>query len=227
MIAIGTIVSWLSAITAAVKNKLVSLKDFFIVLLVFITIGSAGIAYNFYHWNKELDQKLGTAISNKLYYESQFSVAKDDNRVLKLNIADLSHSNDSLVQHLNETRKSLKIKENALKQALSIQTVIRDTVTITLPDSMKNVVDFTTKLEHNPLTKFTISRRGEEVTCIPEIYDRQDLFIYSSDEYRNKKNFLQRLFTWDWKKDRLTRYAILHSNLAIQVLDTRIVEITK
>jgi len=225
MVAISAVLSGIKAFSAIVKAKWLSWRDYIIIILLAIAAGASWFAYSSYNKNLSLDARLANEISNRMQYQAIANGIENDNRVLRLNIGDLSHSNDSLIQSLNETRKSLRIKENALKQALSVNTVIRDTIMVTLPDSLKTSVDFTTKLEPNELTTFTISRRGEEITCIPEIYNKQELFIHSRKEYRNKKNFFQRLFTWDWKKDKVSRYNIVNSNDLIKITDTRIIEI--
>lgn len=225
MISISIIIGAIKTAVSLIKSKWLAWRDYVILILLGLVLVTGYFSYNMYKQNGVLDAKLGNEINNRMQYQAMVNNKENDNRVLRLNISDLSHSNDSLIQSLNETRKSLKIKDNALKQALSVSTVIRDTITIVLPDSLKQSVDFTAKLEHNPLTTFTIGRVDGKAFCIPEIYNRQDLFIHSRKEYRNKKNFFQRLFTLDWKKDKINRYNIINSNLAIQVLNTRIIEV--
>lgn len=162
----------------------------------------------------------------------------NDNRVLKLDISDLKHSNDSLIQSLEDNRKSLKIKENALKQAISVQTIIRDTVIQELPVEyhVTTGCDFTVELvatdrmtgKQNPLTTCTISRFDNKIEWVPCIKNGQDLIIYNNKEWRNpNKNFFKRLFTWDWKKDNIDRYSILNSNPSIEITDTRIINMNK
>lgn len=216
----------LNIIINAIKTKWSVIRNIIIISLMVITLISSSVAYYLFNQNKKLDYNIGLEISNRKQYESLYSNTVNDNRLLRLNISDLSHSKDSLVQSLQKTRDSLKIKDNELKQAMSVKTIIRDTIVGNLPDTTKTVVNFTIKLEPNTQTTFTITRKDSLITCIPEIYNTQELFTYSKKEYRNPdKNFFQRLFTWDWKKDVIERYNIINSNPLIQVTDTRVIKI--
>ena len=60
------------------------------------------------------------------------------------------------------------------------------------------------------------------ITCIPEIYNHQDLFITEEKVYRKKyKNWFQRLIHFDFKKDKVESYKIINSNDLIRVLDRK------
>lgn len=219
---LSKIKNWLNP----VKLVLAKAKPYLYALTIAIVISLTGSTYYLYNKSKRLDLQLGDEINNRRQYEAIANSLENDNRVLKLDISDLRHSNDSLVTSLEETRKSLRIKENDLKWAISNQTVIRDTITEYLPAEKVDSVNFTVVLKPNELTTFTIVRDNTRVTCIPEIYNGQSLFIYSKKEYRNPdKNFFQRLFTFDWKKDKINRYEILNSNPIIQTTATRVIEI--
>lgn len=194
--------------------------------LAIIALVMSGIAYNLQIKNRRLNTDLGYEINNRRQYEAMVNDMDTDNRLLQLHISDLSHSKDSLVQSLQKTRDSLKIKDNELKQAMAVKTVIRDTIQTVLPDTAKHAVDFSVELKPNSQTTFKINRVDSIITCIPEIFNTQELFTYSKKEYRNPdKNFFQRLFSWDWKKDQIERYEIVNSNPLIQVTDTRIIKI--
>lgn len=217
-----------SMISNLIKSKWASIKVILIVGLIVISMAMSGVAYYLYNKNNLLNTQIGYEINNRKQYEAIVSNIISDNRLLQLHISDLSHSKDSVIQSLQKTRDSLKIKDNELKQAMSVKTVIRDTITNILPDTLKHAVDFSIELKPNSQTTFKINRVDSLVTCIPEIFNTQELFTYSRKEYRHPdKNFFQRLFTWDWKKDRIERYEIVNSNPLIQVTDTRIIKINE
>lgn len=219
---ISKLKTWINPVKAIIAK----IKPYLYGAVVIAIISLSASTYHLYNKSIRLDKELGSEINNRRQYEAISNGLENDNRSLQLHISDLRHSNDSLIKSLDETRKSLRIKENDLKWAVSQQTVIRDTITEYLPIEVADTVDFTTVLKPNDLTTFTIVRDNLEITCIPEIYNGQSLFIYSKKEYRHPdKNFFQRLFTFDWKKDKINRYEILNSNPIIQTTETRVIEI--
>ena len=148
----------------------------------------------------KLDEELGDARNNIESYQSILSNKQNENRVLKLSIEDFKQSKDSLIQELSKTQDQLKIKNKKLKEVL----------------------------QSNPLTTIKINRMDSVITCIPEIYNHQDLFITEEKVYRKKyKNWFQRLIHFDFKKDKVESYKIINSNDLIRVLDTRVIKITK
>lgn len=198
-----------------------SLKNILLAISIFL-VGS-----NIYLKKKvdKLDNELGIAKSNIIQYENLVSKSKDNNRSLTLTIEDFKQSNDSLIQEIKKTKDSLKIKDKQLKQALSATTLLTDTITKVIPAKEK---DFSVELKPNQLTTFKISRVDSILTCIPEIYNRQDLFVYKSKVWRNRrKNWFQRLIHFDFKKDLIENYQIINTNELIQVVDTRVINISK
>lgn len=203
-------------------------------LLKSLNLKSIGIAIivGLTTWNvflvkkvNRLDSSLAKAQSNFRQYEDLLGNTKKENRILQLTIDDFHQSNDSLIQEISKVKDSVKIKDKQLKQALSVSTVIRDTITHIIPSKEK---DFYVELKSNPLTTIKISRVDSVLTCIPEIYNRQDLFVYREKVYRNRrKNFFQRLIRLDFKKDEIEKYQIINTNELINVVDTRIISISK
>lgn len=213
-----------------VKRIWAKAKNYVIGLGVVAIIALAAYSGYLVKKNRALDESLGQSLNNLRQYEAIAAGMQEDNRVLQLKLSDLRLSNDSMIVSLEETRKSLKIKENELKQAYSVQTVIDTTVKEQLPEEQRFEVtqncDFLIELEANPLTKATITRLNDSIFWDLKITNRQDLFVMSKKEYRNQgKNFFQRLFGWDWKKDVIERYEIANSNPAIKVTETRIIKI--
>lgn len=194
-----------------------------LILILLLYFGLSSLYYS--SKVKRLDKELSIALNNSRQYESLLNQNKNDNRVLQLTINDFKNSNDSLINVIDNQRKKLSIKDKELEKAMSVKTVLRDTITQIIPVKEKN---FLVELKPNQLTTIKIQRVDSMLTCIPEIYNTQDLFIYSRKEYRNKrKNFFDRLIHFDFKKDKIERYQIINTNNLIQVEDTRIINISK
>lgn len=196
------------------------LKSILIGIIALLSI----VSYNLYNKVNELDKLLSNALNNVQQYQSIVSEVKDENRVLQLTIDDFNLSKDSVLQELSITKDSLNIKNKELKQAMSATTLITDTIIQQIPIE----TNFNVELKPNQLTTIKISRVDSTITCIPEIYNHQDLFIYNKKVYRNRyKNWFQRLIHFDFKKDKIQRYQIVNSNNLLKVLDTRVVSISE
>lgn len=196
------------------------LKSILIGIIALLSI----VSYNLYNKVNELDKQLSNALNNVQQYQSIVSEVQDENRVLQLTIDDFNLSKDSVLQELSITKDSLNIKNKELKQAISATTLITDTIIQQIPIE----TNFNVELKPNQLTSIKISRVDSTITCIPEIYNHQDLFIYNKKVYRNRyKNWFQRLIHFDFKKDKIQRYQIVNSNNLLKVLDTRVVSISE
>jgi hypothetical protein len=171
-----------------------------------------------------LDNDLSKAKNNIEAYQSMLNNQYEANRVLQLDISDFKHSNDSLIQELSKVQDQLKIKDKKLKEAMRVSTVLTDTIVKKIPVDR----DFYAELQSNQLTTIKISRKDSILTCIPVIYNHQDLFITEEKVYRKKyKNWFQRLIHFDFKKDKLESYKIINSNDLIRVTNTRVIKLSK
>ena len=196
------------------------LKSILIGIIALLSI----VSYNLYNKVNELDKQLSNALNNVQQYQSIVSEVQDENRVLQLTIDDFNLSKDSILQELSLTKDSLNIKNKELKQAMSATTLITDTIIQQIPIE----TNFNVELKPNQLTTIKISRVDSILTCIPEIYNHQDLFIYNKKVYRNRyKNWFQRLIHFDFKKDKIQKYQIINSNDLLKVIDTRVVSISE
>lgn len=196
------------------------LKSILIGIIALLSI----VSYNLYNKVNELDKQLSNALNNVQQYQSIVSEVQDENRVLQLTIDDFNLSKDSVLQELSITKDSLNIKNKELKQAMSATTLITDTIVQQIPVE----TNFNVELKPNQLTTIKISRVDSILTCIPEIYNHQDLFIYNKKVYRNRyKNWFQRLIHFDFKKDKIQKYQIVNSNNLLKIIDTRVVSISE
>lgn len=139
----------------------------------------------------------------------------------------LSEQNDSLLNKLDEVRKEKKIKSSELNTAATqtqtldvikskgvrgdIITILRDTI-------------YTDTLQYNDLTKVYYSIGTDSVSIALDVKNTQYLYIYKKKQYKNKKNFIKRLLTFDWKKETKYKYEIVNTNDLLNTQDVRIVE---
>ena len=86
-----------------------------IVLLIILPILSF-FTYNLYKQNIRLQENLSVAITNEKAYISENSSLKEESRVFKFTVDQLTYYNDSLTQSMEKVRKELKIKDKNIKQ---------------------------------------------------------------------------------------------------------------
>ena len=189
------------------------------------------------HWgitlhkqNKMLSESLEMAQNNIEAYQGVVNNSQQANNVLKLTINDLQNSNDRLLNQIDSVKDELKIKSSQLKTAAT------QTQTITVKDSkgvrgdlleiLKDTV-YNDSINYNDLTsiKYTIGR--DTVSIALDIRNTQYLYVYKTREYKNKKSFIKRLFTLDFKKVDKYKYNIVNTNDAISTDSVRVVEINE
>ena len=180
--------------------------------------------------NKKLSERLETAFNNIEAYQGMVSNNEKDKLTLQLTIQDMQESKDRLLQQLDSVRAANKIKPSALTSAATqIQHVnvnggkgVQGDLTVIL----KNTT-YTDSITYNPLTKvyYTIGRDTVDINI--DLQNTQYLYTYKHKEYKNKKSFIKRLFTLDFKKVVKSRYEIVNTNNLINTSDVRVIEIIK
>ena len=172
-----------------------------------------------------LDEQVATALNNTQTWIDIANERADKSRVLQLTLDDFKHTNDSLIKLSRDQQKKLKIKDNQLRQVTSTETIIRDTITEVIPSKNK---DFSVELKPNQLTTLKVARKDSILSHTMEILNHQDLFVYEQKTYRRQyKNWFIRLLHFDFKKDKISKYQIINSNDLIQVIDTRVINISE
>lgn len=162
-------------------------------------------------------------------YQGLLDSSQQANNVLRLDIKELERQNDITLHKLDSIRNKLKLKSKSILTAATQSQVLNvndskgvggDLVTI-LKDTT-----YTDSLKYNDLTTvyYTIGR--DTVNIGLDIQNEQYLYIYTTKEYKNKKNFIKRLFTWDWKKVEKHRYVNYNTNELLKSNNIRIVEST-
>lgn len=178
-----------------------------------------------YKTNKKLSESLKTAQNNMEAYQELFNDSQQASSVLQLTVEQLQNSKDSVIQKLDSVRKELKIKPKQLYTAATQS----QTINVIKSKGVKGdilVKDtiYTDSINYNDLTKVYYTIGKDTVSIGLDVQNTQYLYVYSTKEYKNKKNFFKRLFTLDFKKVKKYKYKIVNTNDLLKSDDVRIVE---
>ena len=212
------------AIMQLIKNNWRMLRNTVLGLLVASSL-SFGIIYH----NKanRLSEELKIANNNIEAYQDIVSDSQQASGVLKLDMNKLKEYNDKLVQQIDSIRKQNKIKSKELQVAATQKQILDvnkskgvggDIITI-IKDSTYN-----DSIQYNNLTKIYYTIGKDSVNIRLKLDNTQYLYIYKHKEYKNKKNFFQRLFTFDWKKKYVYKYKIHNTNDLLKEDSVRVIE---
>lgn len=141
----------------------------------------------------------------------------------------LKDQNDSLLHKIDSVAKQNKIKTSQINTAATQAQKIyvnkskgvrgQDIVKTILKDSI-----YKDTIQYNPLTKVEYTIGKDTVNIKLNISNTQYLYIYKKKQYKNKKSFIKRLFTLDFKKQTVYKYDIINTNELLQTSDVRVVE---
>lgn len=160
-------------------------------------------------------------------YQGSLQGSQQANNVLKLTIDDLQNQNDNLVNKIDSVRKELKIKDKQLSNAATQTQIINvnqgkevvgDIITILKDSIYKDSINF------NDLTTVYYTIGKDTVNIGLDINNTQYLYLYTDRQYKNKKSFIKRLFTFDFKKVTRSKYKIVNTNDLIKVDSVRVIE---
>lgn len=176
--------------------------------------------------NKKLSQELEMAQNNIEAYQGLLDSSQQANNVLWLDIKELKSQNDKTLHKLDSVRNEFKIKPKSVKVAATqTQTLnVNDSKgvrgdAISVKDSIyKDSINF------NDYTKVYYTITQDSVNIALDISNEQYLYVYETKEYKNKKSFIKRLFTLDFKKVKKTKYVMYNTNDIIKQDDVRVVE---
>lgn len=212
------------AIMQLIKNNWRMLRNTILSLLVASSL-SFGIIYH----NKanRLSEELKIANNNIEAYQDIINDSQQASGVLKLDMNKLKEYNDKLVQQIDSIRKQNKIKSKELQVAATQKQILDvnkskgvggDIITI-IKDSTYN-----DSIQYNDLTKIYYTIGKDSVNVRLKLNNTQYLYVYKHKEYKNKKNFFQRLFTLDWKKKYVYKYKIHNTNDLLKEDSLRVIE---
>lgn len=163
-------------------------------------------------------------------YQGLLDSSQQANNVLRLDIEELNKQNDITLHKLDSIRNKLKLKSKSVLTAATQSQVlnVRDSMGVggDLSVILKDTT-YTDSLKFNPLTAVYYTIGKDTVDIRLKIDNEQYLYIYTTKQYKNKKNFIQRLFTWDWKKVSRSKYVVYNTNELLKSDNIRIVESTK
>lgn len=161
-------------------------------------------------------------------YQGSLQGSQQANNVLKLTVEDLQSQNDKLIQQIDSVREELKIKSKQISTTATQRQFINvnnskgvrgDIITILKDSIYKDSIKF------NDLTTVRYTIGKDTINISLDIYNTQYLYIYTDREYKNKKSFIKRLFTFDFKKVNKYKYKIVNTNDLLQTEDVRIIEL--
>lgn len=216
---ITVILAWIKSHWKTVINAILSLSTA-------LSLGYGIITHNI---NKRLSEELIMANNNIEAYQDALNGSQQASNVIKADLSKYKQSNDSLLNKLIETAKQNDVKPKEINVAAT-QTQVTDVtgskgvggdiITI-LKDST-----YQDSINYNDLTKVYYTIGKDTIDIRLRLENQQYLYTYSKKEYKNKKNFFQRLFTLDWKKITKYKYKIINSNDLIKTDSVRVVENT-
>lgn len=214
---ITAIITWLASHYKIAAKAILSLS---VALLLIFAITT-------HKQNKKLSESLEMAQNNIEAYQGSLAGSQQANNVLKLDMSKLAKENDTLLHKIDSVAKENKIKTSNLHTAATqTQTIYvnegkgvgGDIITI-LKDST-----YTDSIQFNDLTKVRYTIGRDTVNIGLDIKNTQYLYTFKTREYKNKKTFLKRLFTLDFKKVDRYKYKIVNTNDLLKTDSVRVIE---
>lgn len=223
---IAMMISWLlKNLKPLLKYKRIAYKAF-LGVLVGVLVAFSVILYN---KNKVLSERIEIANNNIEAYQGILNGSEQANNVLKLDMSQLRNTNDRLLSQIDSVRKELKIKPKVINTvATQTQTIYvsaskgvrgQDIVKTILKDSI-----YSDTINYNDLTKVAYTIGRDTVSVKLDVKNQQFLYVYKSRQYKNKKSFIKRLFTLDFKKVNVYKYEIVNTNDLLKTSDVRVIE---
>lgn len=213
-----------AAIMWLLNHKQIALNALFTLCVAFSLL----FGISTYNKNKKLTQSLEMAQNNIEAYQGVLNASQQANNVLQLSVEQLQQSNDKLLNKIDSVAKANDIK---IKKANTVATQTQS-ILVTKSKGVGGQVIVNNKdsiikdsIQYNSLTKvfYTICKDSIDITL--DFKNDQYLYVYKTREYKNKKNFFQRLFTFDWKKVNKYKYKIINTNDLVKEDSVRVIEI--
>ena len=195
-----------------------------IVLLIILPILSF-FTYNLYKQNIRLQENLSVAIANEKAYISENSSLKEESRVFKFTVDQLTYYNDSLTQSMEKVRKELKIKDKNIKQMQYLLSEASKRDTIVFRDTIfTNSVSIDTIVGDKWYNLKLRLRYPSTVIANPTFVSEKYIMVSMRKETIDppKKNWLLRLFQ---KKHRVAEVEVVEKNPYINSEKQRFIEI--
>lgn len=171
--------------------------------------------------NKKLQNGLEMAENNVEMYQGVINGLNDENNILRLTTEQLKQTNDSILKNTHD----VAVKNNIKVKQLETSATQNQTLYVSASKGVRGIDSvYTDSIEYNPYTKVIYTISKDSVDILLDIQNTQYLYVYKSKEYKNKKNFLKRLLTLDFKKVYKYKYNIYNTNDLIKEDDVRVVQ---
>ena len=194
------------------------------IVVAFLILASS--TYFLYNKNVKLQQELQTNQQNIEAYQGIIAGSNEQNKVLKLEIDQLSGVNDSLLHRADSLFGELVKVKAKLSQVSVITQIVKETVHDTLSIPLPDSIVINKQMVLNDLTKIALDIRKDSITVDLDIRNELYLWVYTRRQYKNQnKKFCKRLLTLDFKKINVSEYKIHNTNPIIKTGPVRVVEI--
>ena len=168
-------------------------------------------------------------------YQGVVSDSQQANRVLRLDVTSLKDQKDSLLIKLSEEMKKNKIKPSKVNtiatQTQKVNVIdskgVRGDIKVNVNSSTNKDTTYNDSIQYNSLTKVYYWINKDSVKVKLGLKNASNLFVYSKKEYVNKKSFIKRLFTLDFKRRTYYQYNITNTNDLLKTSDVRVIESIK
>ena len=213
----------------AILKKLIANRKTLFKAISLLSVGLLlSFSINTYKQNKKLSESLEQSQNNVEAYQELYNDSQQASSVLKLTIDQLQNSKDSVIQKLDSVRKELKLKPKQIKTAATQTQVINVIKSKGVKgDILVKDTIYTDSIQYNPLTTVHYTIGKDTVSIGLNVENTQYLYIYTTKEYKNKKNFIKRLFTLDFKRRTYYQYNITNTNDLLKTSDVRVIESIK
>lgn len=199
--------------------------------LVYILIGvlvlTGASLYWLYNRYQKLSTEYSTSIENIKAYDAELSGLKDDTRVYKLTIEQLSYFNDSITKKMNEVRKELGIKDSKIKQMQYKLSHIEKPDSLTLPDTIfVNSFKLDTIMGDEWANNHIIMSYPNKIKITPRFKLESFLFVSAEKEtIKPPKKFF--LFRWFQKRHTVLNITVEENNPYVETDRQKFIEIIK
>ena len=177
---------------------------------------------------KSIENKWKDAMENVKSYGDLYSKSENVNRAFKLTVEQLKISNDSIFKELDDTRKTLRIKDSKLKSLQYVSSSFSKIDTIHLEDTvfMDNKLHLDTLLYDDRYSLRVGLRYPSEIFIKPEFKSEKHIVVSTRRETVNPpKRFF--LFRWFPKKQTVLSVDVVEKNPYVQKQTNRYVEILR
>lgn len=208
------------------------MNKYIIIVLLALLIGTGGTLTYLKKTNDTLKKDIEVLYNNNFAYEQELISYKDsiikERGVFNFTLNQINKSKDSVIIKLNQTRKSLNIKDKELKEMTHFIANMKTDTIINITNIINDSCEFDLRIQYNPQTIFEISNKRingqDSLRHNSSISSSFDGYIYGKKTWK-EPNFFKRLFLFRWGKNTTDRGTLIPDNDKIEVKDFRIIRI--